>query len=111
MIPGLMLEGIVEDQRAALLPMADLLVDADRDLVGIGRHLEAEMQAQDAVIGAAMGRQMLARLEDREHRRPQTRYFLDDAPGFRTKRGVIRGGMAIAGEEERLPAGIGADRR
>src|SRR6202051_3354530 len=33
MVPGLVLVGVVEDQRLALLPMADAIGDADGDLV------------------------------------------------------------------------------
>ena len=84
-----MLERIVEDERAAFLPVADLLVDADGDAIRMVRHLEAEMQTQHTVIGPAMRRQMLARLEDREHRRLQTGDFLHDAPRFRAQRGVV----------------------
>src|SRR5690242_20386228 len=64
MVPGLVLIGIVENNDLALAPMADLVLHPDRDLVARLGHDEAEMQSEHTIVGTAVRRQVLARLED-----------------------------------------------
>src|SRR5689334_17521945 len=77
MVPGFMLIRIVEDENLAFAPMADLVLHPDRDLVaGLG-HDETEMEPEHAIIGTAMGGEMLAWLEDRKHYGLEPRDGLD----------------------------------
>ena len=56
-----------------------------------------------------MRRQVLARLQDREHRRDQAGDFLADAPRLRALPDIVVGVEAVAAQEERLPAAVLAD--
>ena len=106
-----MLVGVVEDEGLALLPVADAVAHPDRELVRlVRRHLEGEMEPQHAVIGAAMGGQMLSGLEDREHRRLQPGNLPDNAPGLGAARDVALGPDPEADEKERLPVVVLGDR-
>ena len=73
------------------------------------RHDQAEMQPQHAVIGPAMRRQMLARLQDREHHRDQAGDILAAAPGLRAQLDIVVGAEAVAAQEKGLPAAVLAD--
>ena len=79
-VPGLVLIGVVENHRFAFPPAIDVFLDADAQFLARLRHDQAEMQPQHAVIGPAMRRQVLARLQDREHHRDQAGDFLAMRP-------------------------------
>src|SRR5580693_1939557 len=53
-VPYLVVEGIVEHQALALLPVADVVAHPDAALLGVWRHDQAEVVAQDALVGAAV---------------------------------------------------------
>ena len=109
-VPGLVLIGIVEDQRPALLPVADAVGDADADLVGMVRHDQPEVETKHAVVGAAVRRQVLAGLEDREQGRGEARDLLQDAPGLGAGADRLFRFDAVGADQERLPIAVGADR-
>src|SRR5581483_9595563 len=109
-VPRLVLEGIVENERLALFPVAGAVGDADADPALLGlRHDQTEVEAEHAVIGAAVRGQVLARLEDREHRRLEAGNLLEDAPGLRTGGDRCRGSVAVTGDHESLPVTVGRD--
>src|SRR5207245_2498122 len=61
LVPDLVVERVVEDQAAALLPMADVLADADAARLLLARDDQAEVIAQHPLVGAAVVEYVLAR--------------------------------------------------
>src|SRR3546814_13722446 len=61
-----MIEAVVEDQRLAFAPVADVLADADCHMLGGLRHDQAQMTTQNAVVRTAVWRNLLAGRENRE---------------------------------------------
>ena len=90
--------------------MADLVVDPDRRLLARLGHDQPKVQPQHPVVGPAMRRQVLARVEDREHRRLQPRDPADRLPGLWAERDVLLRADPEAAEEEGLPGGVLRDR-
>src|SRR5208337_3793496 len=67
-VPCLVVMRIVEDERAALLPVTNLVTEADGDLIPWLGNNQPEMETKDAVVKAAVGLQMLAGLKNGKHR-------------------------------------------
>src|SRR5882757_9429083 len=65
-VPYFVVEAVVEDQRLAFVPGTDLVADADTAAFARLGHLQAQVETQHAVVGAAMRRDVLARREDAE---------------------------------------------
>ena len=63
-IPDFMIESVVEDEALALGPMAEIVADADAAFFARFWDEQGEVQAEDAVVSAAMGGYMLVGRED-----------------------------------------------
>src|SRR6185437_15182576 len=70
---------------------------------------QPKVQAQDAVVRAAVRRQMFAGLQDRIHHGDQPGNILADAPCLWTELDVVRRAEAVTRKKEALPAAITAD--
>ncbi len=108
-VPDLVVIGVVEQQRLALVPVADFVADADFQLVLGAGDDQAEMQPQHAVVGSAMRRDVLAGLKDREHRGDHAGDLLQRLPGLRALLDVLLHLQAVAAQEERLPVAVICD--
>ncbi len=106
LICHLVLVGVVEEEARPLLPMADLRPHANPAGGGRLRDDQPEVIAQQALVGAAVRRDALAGGEDREHRGQHPRHALDQGRGLRAERSAELRAVAVAVEEERLPAVI-----
>src|SRR5262249_51001791 len=105
-VPRFVFVGVVEDENAAFLPLASLGTDSDTHPVVRFGNDQAEMQAEHAVVGPAMRRNPLARIQDREHGRPQAGDAPNNAPRLGTPLDVQLRSDAVGRERKNLPAGV-----
>src|ERR1700677_4240787 len=82
-IPDFVIESVVEDEALALGPMAEIVANADAAFFARLWDEQGEMQAEDAVVSAAMGRDMLVGREDGKKRGLHPGDFAQQLHGLR----------------------------
>ena len=89
-VPDLVPERIVEDEAFALLPMVDVAVNRDANLVARLGDDEPQVVTHDAAVRAAVLTDVLARLENGKESRPESWNVFDELHRFRTLSAVSR---------------------
>jgi len=108
-VPDFMIKRVVEDEGFAFAPGIEVVADADADaFAGFGDH-EAEVEAQDAVPGAAMGGDVFAGGQDAEKGGGHAGDLAEEADGFGAAFAIFRAVHADAGEEEGFPVVVRLD--
>src|SRR6478736_1006666 len=102
-IPDFVVVGIVEDQCLTLGPVAIIVADADAHLFAWLRHEQAEMEAEQAVVGAAMGRDVFVGGQNGEERRRHAWNPAQQPHGFRTTRRILATIHADTSKEKSFP--------
>jgi len=110
-VPRLVLDGVVDDQRPALFPMQNLMRYANANPLVRLRNDQPKMQAQHPVVGPAMRRQETPGLEDRKHRADEVRHVLQQTPGLRALRDRCLVAETVADEWRGAPAAVLRERQ
>ena len=103
-VPHLVVERVVEDERLALLPVPHRGAHLDAAALLVCGHDEAEVVAQHARVRPAVLGDVLARAEDREHRRLHPRDRLEQRGRPRAAGAVLLAAVAVDVEDVGLPA-------
>lgn len=109
-VPNLMVEGVVEDHRTTFFP--DEIVFRHPDPAAFTRlgHEQAEVKAENAVVGSAVSRDVFARRKDRKEAGFEPGDVLDDTGGLRAAPQVFFRAFAVADEHECLPMVVALNR-
>ena len=103
-VPGFVLERVVENDAATLTPVLDAAADADTSRGLVGRRAQREVIAQHSLPRSAVRRDVLVWEQHGEHRRGHAGDRFDDLSGARAPPAVAIGAGPVRVEAEHLPA-------
>src|SRR5581483_2460013 len=98
-----MLEGVIEDQAFALLPVHGLPTDGNTGCISWIGHLQGQVAAQHSLVWPAVGWEALVGPEHGEEGGAEARDAVDDPRCVRAALAVGLGPMAVSREEVGLP--------